>query len=73
MNQSVDIAVAICGARKGVETSGNQSPGVASLPGRRAAQAAKRRPNRPDGQISDLPVQPFSQKYSDFPKTQITL
>src|ERR1700731_965255 len=26
----------------------------------------------PDGQISDLPVQPSLQKYSDFPKTQIT-
>ena len=26
----------------------------------------------PGGQISDLPVQPPSQKYSDFPKTQIS-
>jgi hypothetical protein len=27
----------------------------------------------PDGQISDFSVQPLSEKYSDFPKTQITL
>jgi hypothetical protein len=45
MNWSMDIAAVICGARKC----------VASLPGRRAAQSgkeAKRRLNRPDGQIS---------------------
>jgi hypothetical protein len=26
----------------------------------------------PDGQITEMPVQPLSQKYSDFPKEQIT-
>ena len=27
----------------------------------------------PDGQISEFPVKPLSEKYSDFPKTQISL
>ena len=26
----------------------------------------------PDGQITEMPVQPLLKKYSDFPKTQIT-
>jgi hypothetical protein len=30
-------------------------------------------PDLPDGQISENRVQPILQKYSDFPKTQITL
>jgi hypothetical protein len=32
-----------------------------------------RRTKRPDGQITDMPVQPCLQKYSGFPKNQITL
>jgi hypothetical protein len=33
----------------------------------------RRRNNQPDGQITQNPVQPLPQKYSDFPKTRITL
>jgi hypothetical protein len=37
------------------------------------AIALARAANAPVGQITDLPVQPLLQKYSDFPKKQISL
>jgi len=44
-----------------------------SLQAQRILQTAACRAVRPpDGQITELPVQPLSQKYSDFPKTQIS-
>jgi len=44
-----------------------------SLQAQRILQTAACRAVRPpDGQITELPVQPLSQKYSGFPKTQIS-
>ena len=44
-----------------------------SLQAQRILQTAACRAVRPpDGQITELPVQPLPQKYSDFPKTQIS-
>jgi hypothetical protein len=59
MNQSMDIAVAICGAQVRGDEAVTNHPEPHRLLGRRAAQAAKRRLNRPDGQISKNLSSPF--------------